>query len=192
MKKNLNHKKIEFDFLSIYAQLAFLFFIISIILHKFYYISIFIGVINIYLFIFYKIRINSLKDWTECIGIYNKYYLQKVYIQNLGRNLAERYRPYCRYSYIVEEKKYFNDTLGAINDDFAYPIEGKDIAEKVVFKTKTDKNVRIYYNPNNPHESVLTLTMSQKKILTIYTLLVLGILSFFIGMYNFYLMIRCI
>ncbi len=89
------------------------------------------------------------------------------------------YYAVVKYSYVLDNKKYFNDKLGTFYNQFNY-LE----ACEYVKKFPKGKEVIVFYNPKNPQESFLIRKLKLQTIIlpTIYIVILtfMGILFWYI------------
>lgn len=174
----------EINFLSFWIYFSIYCSITFFVVDYFYYLALLLGIFNIIIFIYYYQKLYFSKKWVKTEGLYKKYYLENVRFIIFSHYSGYHYRPYCLYMYEVDGKTYKNDRLCILNKDFLTHEQFKKNAHYIVGKNSRTKEVDVYYNPKKPNESILVKGASSSKMIVLYSMFAIGLISLVIGLYN--------
>jgi len=103
---------------------------------------------------------------------------RKVAIDNpQARKMVWSYYPYIRYSYKVNTRVFSSDHVAYYRELRSKP---EDI-EKLI--DDLTASLKVYYNPQNPKESVLIANLPLRRKIFWYFFLLIGLFSFYIGIH---------
>ena len=118
---------------------------------------------------------NLIQKWKNTDGtlLYKKVAIDNPY----AREMVWSYFPYIKYSFNVKGRTYTSDHV-------AYYRELKSKPEQIenFISELTEPNLTVYYNPQNPNESVLIPNMPLHRKIFWYFFLLIGISSLIISL----------
>ncbi len=168
----------EIDMFSFWQCAASLLFALSFIIQEWHLFFLFVGIFNLVLAVYY-IRISMLtKSWKKVQGQYQLFRLDTVTIQRcrLG-GIDVRYRPYCMYSYRLDDISYSSDRLAIVKKDYELiSATGNDL-KSIIKRDIATKTIDLFVNPDDYSESILVREISKWKLLRVYFIGLLGLLE---------------
>lgn len=129
------------------------------------------GVILFVLFSFLYKKSKDSKKWNKARGLIIEAFTDEFYMQ--GEQSS--FKAMIKYSYIILDKEYYSKRIyfgDFLRDSFSIS------SKKIVDKYKKQGVVDVYYNPNNPNESVLQQGIHFNVILIFISSLVLMSIGF--------------
>lgn len=165
--------KKENHVLRIWLDITMLLWMLGLAVKEWYFYSLLVSIMSMSIFFYYIFLEYRVKKWTKTEGKCKDFYIQKLIVWNGGRNLTTRFRPFLLYEYIVGSNTYHNKALSILDDDYA-KMEEKN-AKALISHHSKNETLTVYYNPNNPEESVLLPEFSFGKKFELYVFLFFGI-----------------
>lgn len=175
----------EVDYFSFWQCFTSVLLAVSFIIQEWYLFFLLTGILNMLIVLNYVRRSVLTKSWTKVKGIYQLFRLDTINIQRCNRGGPDvRYRPYCSYSYIVNDVKYDSDRLSIVNNDYESDSAVGDDLKIVIKRDIKTKTVAVFINPKDPNKSVLVKEISKWKILGIYFIGFLSLLQIVLASYR--------